>query len=153
MWAKCHHLFFFTFSKQTHWCQAWGNVRCLVIPPQWILEVFSNLNFHSREWADPLSAATILGDSHKYEMLGVVLVPWLQDNYPRIKADIPDFFGTLHIKDFLDWISEVEKYFELMNTSEEGQVRYNPWSSRVLHWLGGIIRLVDIAKRNNKSYH
>lgn len=59
-------------------------------------------------------------------MLGVVLVPWLQDNYPRIKADIPDFFGTLHIKDFLDWISEVEKYFELMNTSEEGQVRYNP---------------------------
>ncbi|GJR48628.1 putative receptor protein kinase ZmPK1 [Tanacetum coccineum] len=50
---------------------------------------------------------------------------------PRIKADIPTFSGSLNIEDFLDWVSETEKYFKLMDIPEDSQVKYVAYKLRV----------------------
>ncbi|GJZ68168.1 putative CCCH-type zinc finger family protein, partial [Tanacetum coccineum] len=49
---------------------------------------------------------------------------------PRIKADMPTFSGSLNIKDFLDWVSKTEKYFELMDNPEDSQVKYVAYKLR-----------------------
>ncbi|KAK8918699.1 hypothetical protein KSP39_PZI020999 [Platanthera zijinensis] len=67
-----------------------------------------------------------LDSSDDYESVNHAPDPNLQyrNQHPRIRADIPELSGSLHIKDFLDWISKVEKYFELMSVPEDLQVRY-----------------------------
>lgn len=37
-------------------------------------------------------------------------------------VDLPSFNGHLHIEEFLDWISEVEKFFDYMNIAEGHKV-------------------------------
>ncbi|GKD49564.1 RNA-directed DNA polymerase, partial [Tanacetum coccineum] len=49
---------------------------------------------------------------------------------PRIKADIPTFSWSLNIEDFLDWVSKIKKYFELMDIPEESRVKYVAYKLR-----------------------
>uniref|UniRef100_A0A5B7BER3 RNA-directed DNA polymerase n=1 Tax=Davidia involucrata TaxID=16924 RepID=A0A5B7BER3_DAVIN len=41
----------------------------------------------------------------------------------RMKIDLPSFNGHLHIESFLDWISEVETFFDCMEISDDKQVK------------------------------
>jgi hypothetical protein len=37
----------------------------------------------------------------------------------RMKIDLLSINGHLHIKDFLDWVMEVERFFDYMNIHED----------------------------------
>ena len=48
-----------------------------------------------------------------------------QQNYQegyRIKVDLQNFSGSLDVESVLDWLAEVERFFEIMNVEEERKV-------------------------------
>ena len=41
----------------------------------------------------------------------------------QMKIDLSSFNGHLHIKDFLDWVMEVERFFDYMSIHEDRKVK------------------------------
>ncbi|CAN0925775.1 hypothetical protein LINGRAHAP2_LOCUS34949 [Linum grandiflorum] len=41
----------------------------------------------------------------------------------RIKTDIPLFYGTMRVDEFLDWLVDVDRFFDLMGVPENKQVK------------------------------
>ncbi|KAK3205520.1 hypothetical protein Dsin_019566 [Dipteronia sinensis] len=68
------------------------------------------------EWNDDDSEEDFVGYQRDHR---------LNPNQPgyRICADIPLFYGKLQIKEFLDWISKVERFFEFAEVTEERQLK------------------------------
>ena len=40
----------------------------------------------------------------------------------RMKVELPSFNGNVSIEEYLDWVSEVEKFFDYMSTADDKQV-------------------------------
>ncbi|GJZ40932.1 hypothetical protein Tco_0587818 [Tanacetum coccineum] len=78
-----------------------------------------------------------------------------RNRMPRIKADIPTFSGSLNIEDFLDSVSETEKYFELMDIPEDSQVKYVAYKLRgdASSWWDNLQtgQFMRLASRNQLS--
>ncbi|GKD65186.1 hypothetical protein Tco_1307294 [Tanacetum coccineum] len=85
-------------------------------------KILEALNIHEQPKRDNIR----YGSSSDEEEEGEHADPANQqrNRMPRIKADIPTFSGSLNIEDFLDWVFETEKYFELMDIPEDSQVKY-----------------------------
>lgn len=43
-------------------------------------------------------------------------------NY-KINIDIADFYGGIHVEEFLEWISNVENFFQYMEIFQDKQIK------------------------------
>ena len=41
----------------------------------------------------------------------------------KINVDIPNFYGGMHVEEFLDWILGVENFFQYMEILQDKQVK------------------------------
>jgi hypothetical protein len=77
----------------------------------------------------PACAATSEGDEYDegleepdlYAYLRVPNIAYARDTY-KVKAEIPTFNGNVCIEGCLDWLYEVETFFEVMNIPEDCKV-------------------------------
>nr|GEV05564.1 transposon TX1 [Tanacetum cinerariifolium] len=108
--------------------------KCGMVDEIWIEDLWGGKGFGFAQlpvnaFSCPTSAgirASRYGSSSDEEEEGehVDLANQQRNRMPRIKADIPTFSGSLNIEDFLDWVFETEKYFVLMDITEDSQVKY-----------------------------
>ncbi|XP_062075889.1 uncharacterized protein LOC133780020 [Humulus lupulus] len=62
-----------------------------------------------------------------------------------MKIDIPWFDGHLHIEDFLDWLSTIEKFFECMNVVATSQVQLVSYKLK-----GGVVAWWDQLQNHQR---
>jgi len=67
-------------------------------------------------------------------------------NY-RLRMEIPEFNGQLHIEQFLDWISEVERFFDCMEIPDAKKVKLV-----VLKFKGGAAAWWDQTTANRAKF-
>lgn len=60
-----------------------------------------------------------------------------QNNY-RVPADIPSFHGNLSMEDCLDWITEVKRAFDVMETMPDRMVKLVAYKLKSGALFGGI---------------
>lgn len=70
-------------------------------------------------------------------------------NY-RVKVDIPLFYGTMGVEEFLDWEIDVDRFFDIMDVPESKQVKMvaNKLKSTAAVWWD---RLVVQRRRQRKN--
>ncbi|KAI5416149.1 hypothetical protein KIW84_041261 [Lathyrus oleraceus] len=56
----------------------------------------------------------------------------------RVKVDIPLFYGTMRVKEFLDWKIDVDMFFNVMGVPENKRIR-EPKSDSIHQWPKGIL--------------
>ena len=56
-------------------------------------------------------------------VVGAIMVYERDNGDFKLKVDIPFFSGNLNIEDFIDWIAEIDKFFDYMEVSEENRVK------------------------------
>ena len=59
-------------------------------------------------------------------------------NEYRMKIEIPSFSENLDIESFLDWVYEVEKFFDMAYIPKEKHVKFVAYNSREEELHGGI---------------
>jgi len=82
---------------------------------------------------------TLIG---RLETLTLIMVGKEDSQNPqeyRMKVDIPSFSGNLDIESFLDWIYEVDKFFDMAYVLREKQVKLWRTNSKEEQPHGGII--------------
>ena len=72
------------------------------------------------------------------------------DDEFKLKVDIPNFNGDLDIKGFLDWLTEVDRFFEYTESSNDRKVKFVAYrlKGRASVWSD---RLREMRMREGRS--
>ncbi|XP_026400412.1 uncharacterized protein LOC113296319 [Papaver somniferum] len=66
----------------------------------------------------------------------------------KLKADIPNFHGGLHIEDLLDWFYEVESFFNIMEVPDSSKVKLVAYKLK-----GGYAAWWETLCEDRRKYH
>ena len=64
-----------------------------------------------------------------------------------MKVDIPSFSGNLDIESFLDWIYEVDKFFDMASHGETSQICGVQAQGRSSRMVGSIASLTKASRK------
>ena len=74
-------------------------------------------------------------------------------NEYTIKIEIPSFSGNLDIESFLDWVYEVEKFFDMAYVSEEKHVKFIAYKVKggAAAWVGSITNHKETSRQTTRD--